>query len=357
LIYGSSKSFADNPSLQFLTSGPTTPSSRYRIFQYVDHLRASGFPCRVANSFPEKYDYLPVLGWHASRALKRAVRRWHLLQLRWTRPDVVVLERELFHEPSTEFEEILRRRVRRLVLDVDDGIFLHFPDKFRRLAEMCDGIIVGNSFLQEYCAALNPRVVLIPTCVDLQHYQPAERPADSTPVIVGWIGTPSNLAQLQLVLPALRSLRTHCPLRLRIISVHRQELDELDLAGLDWELVPWRAETALEALRQCDIGVMPLSADEPWNRYKCGLKLIEYMAVGLPAIASPVGVNAQIVTHGVDGYLAETTDDWTDQLACLATDANLRRQMGLRARETIVARYSVQAWLPKLEEVLRDFAK
>jgi glycosyltransferase involved in cell wall biosynthesis len=126
--------------------------------------------------------------------------------------------------------------------------------------------------------------------------------------------------------------------------------------GLDWELIPWRADTAVEALRQCDVGIMPFRGDQPWNRYKCGLKLIEYMALSLPVVASPVGVNAQIVTSNVNGLLAENSSEWTTQLNRLLQDVALRRRLGWRARETVIARFSVQAWLPKLERVLREFS-
>lgn len=342
----------------FLTSGRSSPSSRYRVFQYLPHLRADGFRCTVANSFPDKYEYFPLIGWRLSRLLKRLVRRWHLLRMRWSRPDVVVLERELFDEPTMEFEEQLRGIARRLLLDVDDAVFLRYPEKFARLPQICDGIIVGNQLLKEHLATLNPNAIVIPTCVDIDFY-PQRPPATvpSTRTVIGWIGTPSNLPQLEIVLPALRSVAQQASIELRIISSQRDCLDRLDTQGINVRFIPWRASTAVRELHQCDIGIMPLHHDDPWNHYKCGLKLIEYMAIGIPAVASSVGVNSQIVTSGVDGFLADSSSGWFDSLSRLVADVPLRNHIGLAARQTVIERYSVQANLPKLAQALRDVAR
>ncbi len=341
----------------FLTSGPTVPASRYRVFQYVPHLRKMGFQCIVANSFPEKYDYFPMLGWRCSRLLKRFVRRWHLFQMRFMRPDLVVLERELFDEPTDEFEQKLRRVAPRLLLDIDDGIFLRYPQKFENLLRLCDGIIAGNALLQDVCLARNPQVVVIPTCVDIDLYPARDSKTGSTgTTIVGWIGTPSNIPQLSLVLPALRAQSQQSALEFRIVSSQPDCLKSLDCSGINVRFIPWQAATAVEELRQFDIGIMPLENDNEWNQYKCGLKLIEYMAVGIPAIASSVGVNTEILTHGENGFLASEDADWRQHLAQLIADVSLRERIGAAARATIAARYSVQAALPLYAETLRKCA-
>ncbi|WP_010582512.1 glycosyltransferase family 4 protein [Schlesneria paludicola] len=343
--------------LAFLTSGPNAPSSRYRVFQYIPHLRKLGFRCTVANSFPEKYDYFPWLGWRLSRQLKRMVRRYHLLQLKWSKPDVIILERELFDEPTCEFEEQLTRFAHKIVLDIDDAVFMRYPEKFDRLAQLCDGIIAGNSRLVEYFQTRNPRVALIPTCVDMDLY-PQRSPSSPTDrTVIGWIGTASNLPQLSLVLPALREVSKQTPIELRIITSRRDPLDTMDTEGISIRFVPWNAHDAVQQLQHCDIGIMPLEHDDPWNHYKCGLKLIEYMAIGLPAIASPVGVNAQIVTPNVDGYLASNTAEWVDAIQKLAQSPELRARIGDAARITVMQHYSTQAQTPQLIKALLEFSQ
>jgi glycosyltransferase involved in cell wall biosynthesis len=349
---------SDGLKVLFLTSGPNAPASRYRVFQYLPHLQQLGFRCSIANSFPEKYDYFPLIGWRCSRFLKRLVRRWHLLQIRWTQPDLVVLERELFDEPTDEFEQKLRRLSSRLVLDIDDGIFLRYPEKFERLTRMCDGVIAGNALLRDYARALNSRVVVIPTCVDIDLYPQvvhAETPKDRT--VIGWIGTPSNIPQLSLVLPALRTLSQQSAIELRIVTSGRECLSSLDTSGIDFRFIPWNASTAVDEIRQFDIGVMPLNDDDEWNRYKCGLKLIEYMAVGIPAVASSVGVNSEIVASGINGFLAATPADWVDHLSRLTADGALRHRIGRAGRSTVISRYSIQSSVPLLAKAFTDFAE
>ncbi|MBM4076682.1 MAG: glycosyltransferase family 4 protein [Planctomycetes bacterium] len=338
----------------FLTSGTKAPSSRYRVFQYVPHLKKFGFRCTVLNSFPEKYDYFRAMGWRMSRQLKRMVRRCHLLWLKWSRPDVVVIERELFDEPTWEFEDRLRDIARCVVLDIDDGVFLRYPEKFVHLARLCDGIIAGNSLLVDHFEKLNRHVTLIPTCVDVDKYP--EHHSHSVLVdrktIIGWIGTSSNLQQLAIVFPILKEISRRYPIVVRIISNSRDKLRELDTEGIPIEFVEWDEKTAIALLSECDIGMMPLIADDPWNHYKCGLKLIEYMALGLPAIASPVGVNAQIVTNGVDGFLASTDAEWTDAFVRLIESDERRQSIGRAARKKVLGEYSVQILAPKLAESL-----
>jgi glycosyltransferase involved in cell wall biosynthesis len=121
---------------------------------------------------------------------------------------------------------------------------------------------------------------------------------------------------------------------------------------LPFRLIPWDESTAIREIAQFDIGIMPLEKNDPWNLYKCGLKLIEYMAVGIPAVASPVGVNSEIVQDGHDGLLADTSEQWLHCLRLLADDVNLRNRIGKAARETVERRYSVQAVLPDLVRVL-----
>jgi len=331
----------------FLTSGRRTPSTRFRMLPFEQPLRNAGHVCHLAHSFPEKYDYFPWLGFRPSQWLKRLTRRLHLLRTKWGRYDVVVLERELFDNASWDLEADLRRMTKTLVLDIDDGVFLKFPDKFARLLEMVDLVVVGNPLLEQWARTSHEHVVVIPTCIDTTAYQPraVARAANVRPVI-GWMGTAGNIVYLKVLAEALRNLARIHDFEFQVIATHRGMLDELELDGVRVRFRPWNPETEAADIRDFDIGVMPLS-DDQWSRYKCGLKLLQYMAVGIPGVASPVGVNASIVTPGVDGYLANRAEEWEAALAGLLEDAALRQAIGLRARQTVVESYSIAANLPR----------
>ena len=166
----------------------------------------------------------------------------------------------------------------------------------------------------------------------------------------GWIGISPQPADFAALRPALKALSDRFGERLvvRFVAGSRPNW----LAEIKWEFVPWTLSGALAQLQRFEIGLMPLAAT-PWNRGKCGLKLLQYMAVGLPAVASPVGSNRQIVAGGITGLLAETPDEWQAAFERLAASLELRRQMGAAGRERVVVHYSVQAITPRLVEVLQ----
>jgi glycosyltransferase involved in cell wall biosynthesis len=342
----------------FLTSGDRVPSARFRVLQYVPHLRALGHRCTVAHSLPQKYDYWPALGWRPSQRIKRAVRVWHLVRAWIGAYDVIFLERELFNDGTWSMEARFRRVARAMVLDVDDAIFLEHPGKLERIAPMCDAVIAGNRLLKERIEPLNPNVVVIPTCADLARYPPrtAAGPAGQRAVI-GWMGTASNLNNLDVVAPALKRLASRCDFELQVVTAEDPPLDSLDVRGIPMKVVRWDAAHEVEQLHAFDVGIMPLRADREWDRYKCGFKLIQYMAVGTPGVASPVGVSAEIVRHGENGFLAATVEQWEEHLGRLVQDPELRWRLGEAARRRVEEAYSIQAWLPLFVETLSRAAQ
>lgn len=338
----------------FLHSGDRVPSARFRALPVAKRLRQAGHQCTLASSFPQKYDYFPWLGFRPSQALKRMV-RWMHLTLAWLRRyDVVVLDREVFDDPSVAMEQRFRKVCKRLILDVDDGIFLRYPEKFACLARMADHVVAGNRFLADKAREYNESVSVIPTCIELDDYPPCSRGSVSqVPIIIGWIGTQVNIPYLALVAPALRRLAQRHPIELRIVANAADFIQDLDLQAVPVRFVPWQGDREVQEILQFHIGLMPLPADELWTRYKCGLKLLQYMAVGLPAVASPVGVNAEIVQHGINGYLAATETEWEEVLATLIVDPEKRLQLGSEARRTVNSRYSVEVNLARYLDAFR----
>ena len=339
----------------FLHSGDRVPSTRFRTLPFARRLREAGHRVRLASSFPQKYDHFPALGFRPSQWLKRLTRAANLVEAYLRRFDVIVIDRELFDSDSHAWEDRFRAAARAIVLDVDDGIFLRHPQKYEHLAGLADGVLAGNREIAEYTRPFNEHITIIPTCIDLSEYQMRMIPTASDHVpIVGWIGTTGNLPFLDVCAPALRRLAGRMPFELRLIAGESTPLSSIDLTGVNVRFIPWHGDTEVQELSQFDVGLMPLPEGQPWMRYKCGLKLLQYMAVGMPGVASPIGVNAEIVRHGENGFLASTDDEWESTLARLLSDPPLRQQLGQAARQTVEVDYSVEAHLSRYVTALKE---
>jgi glycosyltransferase involved in cell wall biosynthesis len=336
----------------FVASGRSAPSTRFRVEQYLPALRGAGHRCDVAYSFPEKYDYFPWLGWRISQRLKRTVRHWHAYLAKRRNYDAIFIEREVFDDDTSDLERKFRGVTSRLVLDVDDGVFLRHAEKFDEIAKMCDVAIAGNHCLKEYLQTRCREVVLIPTCIRMAEYpQRTPAAADAKPVI-GWIGTTHNVVFLSVAAAALRRIATRHSFRLLVVATTDERLPEVDLAGVEVEFRAWDPQREVADLHEMDIGLMPLPDDQDWMKYKCGLKLLQYLAVGTPGIASPIGVNAEIMAGQQVGRSASSDQQWEAALEELLSDAELRVQLGAAGRRLVQEKFSIEANWPLLERVL-----
>lgn len=335
----------------FVASGRTVPATRFRVEQYLPALRAAGHRCDVVYSFPEKYDYFPWLGWRLSQRLKRSVRHWHAWLAARRNYDAIMIEREVFDDDTSDLEAALRKTTRQLILDVDDAVFLRHPQKFDDIAGMCDVVIAGNAHLKSYLQDRCQAVVQVPTCIRMAEY-PA-RPADwsNDKPVVGWIGTTHNVVFLSVCAAALRAVAKKHPFRLLIIATP-ERLNEVDLSGVDVEFRHWDPQRVIADLHEMDIGLMPLPDGDPWMKYKCGLKLLQYLAVGTPGIASPIGVNAEILHGHRVGRTAVDDSQWQDALEELLIDPTLRGSLGAAGRELVKQQYSVETHWRTMESVL-----
>jgi glycosyltransferase involved in cell wall biosynthesis len=217
-------------------------------------------------------------------------------------------------------------------------------------------VIVGNRLLHEKVATEHPFTVEIPTVVDLARYvpNPTDRRRQARPVI-GWTGLASNIPYLEIVAASLKELSRQHDFELHVVAENANPLTKLDLAGVQVRFIPWAEHDEITVLQQFDVGIMPLP-DNEWTRYKCGLKLIQYMALGVPGIASAVGVNVDIVRHGETGFLPRTAAEWVDCLGRLLSDPTLRHRIGEAGREQVATRYSLDHAAPKLIRTLEDAA-
>jgi glycosyltransferase involved in cell wall biosynthesis len=245
------------------------------------------------------------------------------------------------------------------VVDYDDAVFhrydQHSSSLVRRLlGRKIDGVmqnaalvVTGNEYLKERAVSAGAKwVEILPSVVNADLYTPS--PARASGFTVGWIGSPVTAPYLDVARPALEMLTNGGQAQVSLIGAGE---------AIKWEnanvhILPWREETEIQNIQRFDVGIMPL-LDEPFERGKCGYKLIQYMACGLPVIASPVGVNAQIVEHGVTGFLAKSTQDWQQALAFLRENPAKRREMGLAGRAKMERGYSLKATAHKLADLLK----
>jgi glycosyltransferase involved in cell wall biosynthesis len=257
---------------------------------------------------------------------------------------------------------LLRRAARRLLFDFDDAVFLrdsyaarglHDRRRLRRFAGMvrcADAVIAGNSFLAEQAERwIDARSIqVIPTCVDPQRY-PLERKKESGLELV-WVGSSSTLRGLQAIAPLLEDIGRQVPeARLKIICDRFLTLNHLPVLA-----VPWTEASEAEEIARADVGISWLP-DDAWSRGKCGLKVLQYLAAGLPVIANPVGVQIEMVRHGETGFLVRTPAQWIEAVRRLANDVELRRRMGLAGRRLVESLYSdavgAAKWLRLLERL------
>ena len=339
--------------IAFLTLGANVPSTRFRFYPYVQPLRDRGHRCQVWTSFPSVYDELPYIGWRASTAVKRTTRWLQYGAGILFRPETIYLERGCFHDHSLAMDARFRRLAKRLVLDVDDAVFQTFPTKIPELVRWSDHVVVSNRPLRDWVSQYTSNITEIPTCVPLARY-PRRAPSvtESSPVVVGWIGTTSNLGFLSVCAGALRRLAKECRFTLLVVAPTDAPLQQIDLAGVDVRFEPWSPTTEIGWLQTMDVGIMPLPEGQEWMRYKAATKLVQYMAIGIPAVASPIGVNADILAGNLVGLAASNEDQWFEGLRTLLGDPALRARMGIAGRNLVESRYCIEANLDALERVL-----
>ena len=214
-------------------------------------------------------------------------------------------------------------------------------------------VMTGNNYLADYAQRFEgSKIETVPTVVDLNQYGVDPKVRDVNSLYVGWIGTPETWqAFAKPIHNVLDPLLAEQGALFRAVGAGMQPETSGTL-----EILPWTEDTEVSLIQSMDIGVMPLP-DTAWARGKCGYKIIQYMACGLPIVASPVGVNSDIVEHGVNGFLAETDEEWRSAIETLLADADLRRRMGTAGRKKVEEHYSLQVWGPRVAQMLHRVAE
>src|SRR5437879_1109811 len=278
------------------------------------------------------------------------------------RADVVFVYRGAFVLGPPLLEALLERKVP-VVYDFDDAIWLGTtseanalaarlkrPEGVGRIVAGAAATTVGNDFLAAYAGKFSDRVHVIPTTLDVERYRPQARTPHEL-VRVGWSGSPTTSVHLRTIERALRRMLDELPVELVVTGDPRFTLP----GAPNVTVKPWRADTEIAEVGAFDIGLMPLP-DDDWSRGKCGFKALLSMALGVPPVGSPVGVNTDIVADGENGLLASSEDEWVEAVGRLVQDAALRHRLGTAGRSTVIDRFSGQRWAPRFLEVLRQAA-
>lgn len=336
-------------------------SSRVRMLQYLPHLERLGLHVRALPLLPDSYvedlyagrrvNVMAVAGAYVQRARE-------LLQQ--DRGAILWVEKELFPWVPACFEHWLLQRGRRVVVDCDDAVWLRYQSlrprpvrallagKHGQLFARADCVTAGNRWIGDFARAAGARDVrVLPSVVDLDRYAVRKGPRVEGPLRIGWIGSPATVHYLRILGPVLQVLATRQQFELVCVGGGM-----IPLPGVQVDSRPWAADTEAEEIRRFDIGIMPLT-DEEWERGKCGYKLIQYMACGVPVVGSRVGANPDIFTDGVEGLLAGGNAEWISALESLLADPDRAARLGAAGRARVEREYSVQTRCAELAAALR----
>jgi len=309
----------------FLIQGFDIAASRYRVLQYIPYLEENDIQCDVIE-FPD------------------TTRQYAELYRILPKYDSVFVQRKRFHFP---FLSLFRRRANRIIYDLDDAVMYRNSlerspysrtrqRRFANMVRLSDLVIAGNLFLKEKALAFNNNVVLIPTSIEMGRYTIKDYSIKKDKITIGWIGDHGSIHYLKGLKAIWEEIGRRFP--------GRVEFKIICDTFFDCEYIPvrkvyWSSDTEIEELKDIDIGVMPL-LDDLWSWGKCGLKILQYYGVGVPAVCTPVGINRDVVSDGVSGFWAKTEEDWIKGLSVLIEDAALRQKMGLAGRKALEGGYT-----------------
>lgn len=340
-------------------------STRHRFLQYRPWLEDAGIELVIepllANEYLEhKYNGIKI---NRLKIILSYIRRLSLLLFR-RNFDLIIVQYELFPYLPGFFEKLIKLSGKPIVYECDDATFQQYyahkrtfirralqkillSHKLESLLQSCVLAICGNKYLEEWASQHCSHTEIVPTVVDTNIYKIATH-NPSRKVAIGWIGSPSTFQYVEPILDLLNYFATENDLTVKIIG------SGLNSIGFkSFELIDWSEQYEVQHIQEMDIGIMPIP-DDPWAQGKCGFKLIQYMACGLPVVASPAGVNSQIIDHGVNGFIVNTEREWLDALKALIADSDLRHRMGREGRQKAEEWYSLQVQAPRITAMLSN---
>jgi glycosyltransferase involved in cell wall biosynthesis len=342
----------------------TSPGQRFRIEQWEPILRRLGVEITYAPFETEELKAVLHQGGNVTSKIKAVSRNMRRRSRELDSVgdfDLVYLFREAAILGPPWFERKIARSGVPIVFDFDDAIFfsyrspsngylsyLKFPAKAAEICRISSHIMAGNQFLADYASEYNRNITIVPTTIDTEKYRYIESPGDPQKITIGWSGSFSTIQHLDTIRDVFQELAETENFRLRVIGASKY-----DLPGVETDPIAWRSESEIDDLSPIDIGVMPLP-DDNWSKGKCGLKALQYMALGIPTICSPVGVNSTIIKEGRNGFLADGKAEWIEKIKLLIHSPELRKKLGLAGRDTVEKEYSAEVIAPQVFEIFRN---
>lgn len=330
------------------------PSQRFRFEQYFKILNKQGWQYKVVPFWGNRtWRILYESGHYYQKSIglfKGWLKRVALL-FQLSKYEFIFLHREALPFGPAVYEWLLSKVFKKkIIYDFDDAIWianaseenkfiaqLKWHSKIKRICSMANKISCGNEFLIEFAKNYNDDVIHNPTTVDTDDYHNIIKGTSEEIPVIGWTGTHSTLPFLNSFISVLRKLEQNQTFTFLVISDKNPDYDLNDLQTINWD-----KDTEIKDLLKIDIGVMPMP-DNDWTRGKCGLKILQYMALGIPPLASPVGVNTKIIDHGINGFICESDSDWEKYISQLIQDKELRTSMGEKARGKVISDYAVSS--------------
>ncbi len=323
--------------LLILIQGREVAASRYRILQYIPYLEGNGIVCEV-REFPD------------------SLREYYTLAAELPRYDCVFVQRKRFHFP---FLPLFRKRAKKIVYDLDDAVMFknslaRSPNswtrqkRFRDMVLNSDAVIAGNSFLKDQASRYHSQVALIPTSIPAARYRLKDHSINKDLVTIGWIGDHGSIHYLENMKGVWEEIGRKYPSQVELKIICDVFFD---CSFIPVRKVPWAQDTEVAELMDMDIGVMPLHND-PWSWGKCGLKILQYFGVGIPAVCTPVGVNRDVVIDGRDGFWAMDEQEWVEKLSVLIENHAMRKAMGLEGRKMLEQGYTLEANASRMLEII-----
>lgn len=334
----------------FVVPYPTEgPSNRFRVEQYLPYLKEKGISYSLRPFYStDIYKILYKKGHYTKKAFSILIfilrRIKDVFSARFY--DLIFIHREAYPFDGYIFEWLFNFFGKKIIYDFDDSIFLKKPLKTKKTISMSKRVIVGNEFLKKYTSQYNKNIFILPTCIDTQIYKPKLKTTSKDKVIIGWIGTSFTAIYLDLLKDVYIALADrYNQVEFRIIGGYFKN-SKLPLICKDWSL-----ESELNELQEFDIGVMPLFNDD-MAKGKCAFKIIQYMAVSIPPVASRAGMNIEVIEDGEDGFLAGSQEEWINKLSILIENKELRERMGKLGRIKVENLYSIEANKQKYIDIL-----
>lgn len=346
-----------------------SPSQRYRFEQYFDFLKQNGYSSELSYIIEQEDDrYFYKSGYFLKKLLftfKSALKRLNDVK-KSNQYDIVFVQREAFMTGSAYFEKQFAKSSAKLVFDFDDSIWLldtsnankkwewmKSAKKTSEIIKVSNMVFAGNQYLADYAKQFNSNVKIIPTTIDTERFKRKQEYTNKQQICIGWSGSITTIKHFEAATQILKRIKNKYGNRVcfKVMGDETYENKELGIKG-----IPWTSVTEAEVISGFDIGIMPLP-DDQWVKGKCGLKGLSYMALEVPTIMSAIGVNTEIIQDGENGFLASTEEEWVDKISRLIDSFELRKQLGINGRNTVVKRYSVEAqknnYLTSFNELLK----